>query len=260
MLGDEREIAQCSWMENEVDIICATNSFGMDIDKPDVRFVIHKHVSKSIENYFPELGRAGRDGKSATCTIFTTGESDVNIWLKIINRHSTTEINSKSNMENLQHIADFSNNMIDCRRAILLNHFGESYAGCDDIIGEIDNANACDNCSNNNLNNFNSYDVTNIAHKAMEVIGTMSQKRTFCDTAQELYNESLANWTPINIRRLLRKLIIDEYLSEDLSVDDDIVALYLSVNEMKKNELLNSKLFISSITIISGCKRKLSVD
>ncbi len=69
---NERQKIQQTWIENKLQIICATNAFGMGIDKPDVRFVVHLDLPESLEAYFQEAGRAGRDGKIAYSTIFFT--------------------------------------------------------------------------------------------------------------------------------------------------------------------------------------------
>ncbi len=69
---DERQNVQQQWIDNKVQVICATNAFGMGIDKPDVRFVVHVDLPDSLEAYFQEAGRAGRDGKTAYATLFYT--------------------------------------------------------------------------------------------------------------------------------------------------------------------------------------------
>lgn len=69
---EDREKVQQQWLDNKIQVICATNAFGMGIDKPDVRFVVHIDLPESIEAYFQEAGRAGRDGKIAYSTIFYT--------------------------------------------------------------------------------------------------------------------------------------------------------------------------------------------
>ena len=69
---EERQTVQQEWIDNKVQVICATNAFGMGIDKPDVRFVVHLDLPESLEAYFQEAGRGGRDGKIAYSTIFFT--------------------------------------------------------------------------------------------------------------------------------------------------------------------------------------------
>jgi ATP-dependent DNA helicase RecQ len=69
---DERREVQQKWIDNRIQVICATNAFGMGIDKPDVRFVVHLDLPESLEAYFQEAGRGGRDGKTAYSTIFFT--------------------------------------------------------------------------------------------------------------------------------------------------------------------------------------------
>lgn len=70
---EDRQKVQQQWIDNQVQVICATNAFGMGIDKPDVRFVAHLDLPESLEAYFQEAGRGGRDGKTAYSTIFFTG-------------------------------------------------------------------------------------------------------------------------------------------------------------------------------------------
>ncbi|RMG56512.1 MAG: ATP-dependent DNA helicase RecQ [Acidobacteria bacterium] len=76
--GSERERAQNAFMDDEVDVIVATNAFGMGIDKPDIRFVIHYNLPDSIDSYYQEMGRAGRDGRESMCSLLFAW-SDVRI-------------------------------------------------------------------------------------------------------------------------------------------------------------------------------------
>ena len=151
----ERTRNQDAFLRDEIRVVCATIAFGMGINKPNVRFVVHYDLPKNVEGYYQETGRAGRDGLPADCLLlYSAGDAAKQ-------RHFIDEITDEAEKararRQLRQMLDYADTT-GCRRVELMRYFGETFQACD--------CGACDNC----LAPLETYDATLPAQKLLSCV------------------------------------------------------------------------------------------
>ena len=164
MQKDAKLLVQRQWQAGQAKVVVATIAFGMGIDKANVRYVFHYSIPKSLEGYYQETGRAGRDGKFSRCIMFYTYRDKMKLERLI--ESGEGDVRSKNIQKGLlQKVVTYCENKSDCRRQQVLQYFGENFDA-------VNCKQRCDNCQSGSK--FHELDVTKLAANAVTIVQSVA--------------------------------------------------------------------------------------
>jgi bloom syndrome protein len=257
----ERRHNQRQWSNDQVNIVCATVAFGMGINKPDVRFVFHHSMPKSLECYFQESGRAGRDGRDATCAVFYTygdARKSRTLLQETALRDGASAGVIANNEDCLNAAISYCENVADCRRTLLLAHFGELHFDRHLCAG------TCDNCASGSV--FEEQDVSEAAKAVCDIVDARGDQGINMALAvdafrgantQAIKNARLDRATgygagkemkKAEAERLIRHLVVAGFLREECTRVDNQWGTSVSMMKIaveKANQLAEGKIKVS---------------
>ncbi|XP_052725586.1 ATP-dependent DNA helicase Q-like 2 isoform X3 [Vigna angularis] len=223
-----REKVHMRWSNNKLQVIVGTVAFGMGINKPDVRFVIHHSLSKSMETYYQESGRAGRDGLPSECLLFFRPGD--------VPRQSSMVFYENTGLQNLYDIVRYCQSKRQCRRSAFFRHFAEPLQECNGL---------CDICAlSREVKEVDVSDLAKLMVSFMQNMQANDQRSTMLQLVDKMkikQKELGSELKREEIEQLILHLLLGRFLKEEFQHTAYATNAYIAVGPLAKQILQGKK-------------------